>query len=116
MSVVAERPDRRSRSSPIALAGSACGGAPRERSADRDRPGRRRRPRRPAPPPTGDPTRRPSTAVAGVVSAEPPAATLAAEGGDPVAGQLGSYTWAGGGSDSPWLPGRTDHRRRPASR
>jgi hypothetical protein len=27
------------------------------------------------------------------------------EGGDPVVGQLGSYTWADGGSDSPWLPG-----------
>ena len=38
-------------------------------------------------------------------SAGPPPATLAAEGGDRVAGQLGSYTWDGGGSDSPWLPG-----------
>jgi hypothetical protein len=38
-------------------------------------------------------------------SGEPPTAGLAAEGGDPVDGQLGSYTWAGGGSDSPWLPG-----------
>jgi len=36
---------------------------------------------------------------------EPPAATLAAEGGDPVTGQLGSFTWGDGGSDSPWLPG-----------
>lgn len=35
----------------------------------------------------------------------PPDATLAAEGGDPVVGQLGSFTWADGGSDSPWLPG-----------
>jgi len=35
----------------------------------------------------------------------PPSASLAVEGGDPVAGQLGSYTWNGGGSDSPWLPG-----------
>ncbi len=39
------------------------------------------------------------------VGAEPPAASLSAEGGDPVAGQLGSFTWIGGGSDSPWLPG-----------
>jgi hypothetical protein len=39
------------------------------------------------------------------VAAAPPAATLAVEGGDPVAGQLGSYTWNGNGSDSPWLPG-----------
>jgi hypothetical protein len=38
-------------------------------------------------------------------AASPPTASLEAEGGDPVAGQLGSYTWAGGGSDSPWLPG-----------
>ena len=36
---------------------------------------------------------------------DPPSATLAAEGGDPVAGQLGSYAWRDGGSDSPWLPG-----------
>ena len=38
-------------------------------------------------------------------SAEPPPASLAAEGGDPVTGQLGSFTWGDGGSDSPWLPG-----------
>jgi len=38
-------------------------------------------------------------------AAEPPAASLAAEGGDPVAGQLGSFTWNDLGSDSPWLPG-----------
>jgi hypothetical protein len=35
----------------------------------------------------------------------PPAAAMAAEGGDPVAGELGSFTWGDGGSDSPWLPG-----------
>jgi hypothetical protein len=35
----------------------------------------------------------------------PPTAALAAEGGDPVTGQLGTYVWAGGGSDSPWLKG-----------
>ena len=35
----------------------------------------------------------------------PPAARLAAEGGDPVTGQLGSYVWGDAGSDSPWLPG-----------
>lgn len=35
----------------------------------------------------------------------PPDATLAAEGGDPVRGQLGSYIWLERGSDSPWLPG-----------
>ena len=36
---------------------------------------------------------------------EPPAASLAVEGGDPVTGQLGTFTWGDGGSDSPWLPG-----------
>ncbi|HET9085207.1 MAG TPA: hypothetical protein VFN41_12485 [Candidatus Limnocylindrales bacterium] len=35
----------------------------------------------------------------------PPEARLAVEGGDPVAGQLGTYVWDGQGSDSPWLPG-----------
>jgi hypothetical protein len=35
----------------------------------------------------------------------PPRALLAAEGGDPVSGQLGTYIWGDGGSDSPWLPG-----------
>lgn len=35
----------------------------------------------------------------------PPDALLAAEGGDPVAGEIGSYTWLNAGSDSPWLPG-----------
>jgi hypothetical protein len=38
-------------------------------------------------------------------AAGPPAALLAVEGGDPAVGQLGSFTWADGGSDSPWLPG-----------
>jgi hypothetical protein len=32
-------------------------------------------------------------------------AALAVEGGDPVDGQLGSYVWGDGGSDSPWLHG-----------
>ncbi|MEP6638403.1 MAG: hypothetical protein ABJC39_03565 [Chloroflexota bacterium] len=36
---------------------------------------------------------------------QPPAASLAVEGGDPVVGQLGTFTWGDGGSDSPWLPG-----------
>jgi hypothetical protein len=39
------------------------------------------------------------------VRSEPPAATLSVEGGDPVVGQLGTFTWGDGGSDSPWLPG-----------
>lgn len=35
----------------------------------------------------------------------PPAAHLAAEGGDPVTGSLGTYTWGDSGSDAPWLQG-----------
>jgi hypothetical protein len=38
-------------------------------------------------------------------TAEPPPASLGVDGGDPVVGQLGSFTWDGAGSDSPWLPG-----------
>ncbi len=37
--------------------------------------------------------------------AGPPTAALAVDGGDPVDGQLGSYVWGDGGSDSPWLHG-----------
>jgi hypothetical protein len=35
----------------------------------------------------------------------PPDAALAAEGGDPVTGQLGTYVWLESGSDAPWLRG-----------
>jgi hypothetical protein len=51
----------------------------------------------------------PAVAASPPVAAEPPSAALSVEGGDPVDGQLGSYTWAGGGSDSPWLPGAPVH-------
>jgi hypothetical protein len=40
---------------------------------------------------------------------EPPAASIAVEGGDPVVGQLGTFTWQDGGSDSPWLDGARIH-------
>ena len=60
------------------------------------------------PAPSGS-TSTPATSDRAVASARardaPPEAALAAEGGDPVPGQLGSYTWDGSGSDSPWLPG-----------
>jgi hypothetical protein len=45
----------------------------------------------------------PSPSVAGRDA--PPDAALAAEGGDPVTGRLGTYLWLGTGSDSPWLLG-----------
>ena len=35
----------------------------------------------------------------------PPDAVLAADGGDPVTGQLGTYVWFDTGSDAPWLRG-----------
>lgn len=40
---------------------------------------------------------------------EPPAASIAVEGGDPVVGELGSFSWQNSGSDSPWLPGNPIH-------
>ena len=51
----------------------------------------------------------PSLAVQPSVGGGPPAARLAAEGGEPVAGQLGTFVWGDGGSDSPWLPGAPLH-------
>jgi hypothetical protein len=39
----------------------------------------------------------------------PPDAALAVEGGDPVIGELGSFSWANTGSGSPWLPGAPMH-------
>jgi hypothetical protein len=54
--------------------------------------------------PTVLPSATATTSAATTVD-RPPDLLLAAEGGDPVAGRLGSYTWDGGGSDSPWLPG-----------
>jgi hypothetical protein len=41
--------------------------------------------------------------------AQPPAASIAVEGGDPVVGELGSFTWQNSGSDSPWLDGNPIH-------
>jgi len=55
--------------------------------------------------PSGLPTSGTPSVPATPVSAEPPPASLAAEGGDSVTGSLGSFTWNNGGSDSPWLPG-----------
>jgi hypothetical protein len=61
--------------------------------------------------PTTSPPRRGAVSIGRSIpaSAEPPAASLAAEGGEPVTGQLGSFTWHGAGSDSPWLPGAPVH-------
>ena len=49
-------------------------------------------------------TSAPASAYASIAEG-PPAAALAAEGGDATDGQLGTYTWGGGGSDAPWLRG-----------
>ena len=61
-------------------------------------------------PPSAAPTITPSavrssSVIASLSATEPPAASIAVEGGDPVTGQLGTFTWGDGGSDSPWLPG-----------
>lgn len=53
--------------------------------------------------PSAEPT--PSVALATPDGEGPPAAALAVEGGDPVVGQLGTFTWRETGSDAPWLPG-----------
>ena len=39
----------------------------------------------------------------------PPDATLQVDGGDPVIGELGSWTWLESGSDGPYLPGYPIH-------
>jgi hypothetical protein len=39
----------------------------------------------------------------------PPDATLTVEGGDPVVGEQGSWSWNGAASDAPWLPGHPIH-------
>lgn len=41
--------------------------------------------------------------------AEPPAASISVEGGDPVVGETGSFTWQNNGSDAPWLDGSPIH-------
>jgi hypothetical protein len=46
-----------------------------------------------------------ATAANGTMAADAPVAALAAEGGDSTDGQLGTYAWGDGGSDSPWLRG-----------
>ncbi len=47
--------------------------------------------------------------ITGPSMGEPPAASLAVEGGDPVVGRLGSFTWDNSGSDSPALGGNPIH-------
>ena len=57
-----------------------------------------------APSPTADRTTSPAPTIA--LPSSPPTATLAGLTGGAATGALGSYTWAGGGSDSPWIPGK----------
>ena len=47
--------------------------------------------------------------VAEPPTSEPPAASISVDGGDPVVGALGSFTWEGSGSDGPWLRGTPIH-------
>jgi len=53
--------------------------------------------------PSAEPT--PASPDVGPAMPEPPPASLAVEGGDPVVGELGSLTWRNSGSDAPWVPG-----------
>lgn len=39
----------------------------------------------------------------------PPDASLAVDGGDPVVGEQGTWSWHGAASDAPWLPGYPIH-------
>ena len=63
----------------------------------------------PASSPSVEPSSEPPAPPAGTPMAEPPAASLTVEGGDPVVGELGSFTWNNAGSDAPWLPGYPIH-------
>jgi hypothetical protein len=54
---------------------------------------------------TSPPSTPPGSTASNEIPLEVPAVTLTVEGGDPVTGELGSYTWGDGGSDAPWLPG-----------
>lgn len=56
-----------------------------------------------------EPTRAPEQSVLEPSMPEPPAASIAVEGGDPVVGELGTFTWMNGGSDAPWLDGSPIH-------
>ena len=85
----------------IALLAGACAGASPSGSAGPSVVGSA-----PASDGPATPSAAPSASVtASLSTTEPPAASLAVEGGDPVTGQLGTFTWGDGGSDSPWLPG-----------
>ena len=59
----------------------------------------------PADPSTSAPQATASQATPIPPAVGPPVGRLAAEGGDPVSGQLGTYVWRDAGSDSPWLRG-----------
>lgn len=56
----------------------------------------------PQPPVTLDPS---PTPTGDLLPPQPPIAVLTYPGGQPTAGDLGSYAFRGVGSDSPWLPG-----------
>ncbi|MFP5343645.1 MAG: hypothetical protein ACLGIJ_12125 [Candidatus Limnocylindria bacterium] len=76
----------------VALVAGACGGGTPASPSGADEPAS-------APPQT----RAPGEPRPGIDA--PPAAVVAVDGGDPVVGQLGTWTWGQAGSSSPWLPG-----------
>ena len=89
--------------SPEALATTNAGGPPPSPPAVPSGPA----PASPSVPPTVSPAI--PTAPAGTPPTaegdEPPQAGLIRADGEPVIGQLGTFLWRDGGSDSPWLPG-----------
>jgi hypothetical protein len=56
----------------------------------------------PPPPVTPEPSPTPSDEA---LPPQPPTAVLTFPGGQPTAGDLGTYVYRGAGSDAPWLPG-----------
>lgn len=57
-----------------------------------------------APPPPVTPVASP-TSTGDPIPQQPPVAVLNFPGGQPTAGDLGTYIYRGAGSDAPWLPG-----------
>lgn len=89
----------------LALAACVASGAPSDQAGSASPSPEIASTGAPPSPSTARTTGKPMTPVPSAQVDGPPTARLAVEGGDPVAGQLGTYVWLNGGSDSPWLPG-----------
>lgn len=87
------------------LLAAGCGGDPTGSAADTAAASPVAAPSRPPAPASSPPAADPSAAGPSASAGGPPRAALAADGGDPVVGDLGTYLWGDTGSDAPWLPG-----------